>query len=398
MKRLYFFYAFSLISLLLYSFTQVDLGLALTRFPFLFSIQRAFQMIGYFNRPLSSFLYLVILTSLFTSYFLIMNAVKNNKVKNKDLWRLILITAGILLFSYNAFSHDFFNYIFDAKIFTFYGKNPYLFKALDFTGDPMLAFMHWTHRTYPYGPVWLIVTIPLSYLGFNIFVLNFILFKLLTVLSYLGSIYFIRKIANTIYPKHVIFMSAFFAFSPLVLIESLVSGHIDIFMILVALVSLYFLTQKRYILMFIFLLLSIGVKFATIFILPIFFVVLVLQIVKMKIPWNMVFMACIACLSLSVIAAANQSGNFQPWYLLVVMPFLALLSTNKYISIGSYIISIGALFTYLPFLYFGNWNKPVPELLNNLYIVVITFLVVIVIFWLMNNSKFKNQISKISIR
>lgn len=391
MKKITVLYLVSILSLFLYSFTQVDLGLALTRFPFLFSVQRVFQAVGYFNRPLSSLLYIMVLVLLFISYLIVLRLLKNGKFKKRDVWRLIIITAGILLFSYNAFSHDLFNYIFDAKIFTFYGKNPYLYKALDFAGDPMLAFMHWTHRTFPYGPVWLFVTIPLSYLGFNIFILNFILFKFLAVVSYLGSVYFIEKIANKLYPSHALFISGFFAFSPLVLIEGLVSGHIDIFMIFTALISLYFLIQNRYILMLVFLFISIGVKFATIFLLPVFLVVLVLQIMKIKVPWKMVFFICAICLSLSIIAASQQSGNFQPWYLLVIIPFLAFLSKNQFISIGSHVISAGALLAYLPFLYFGNWDEPVPTMLNQLYLILAILLTLIGVFGLFKNSKFKIQ-------
>jgi len=73
---------------------------------------------------------------------------------------LISILIGVgLLFSYPFLSHDLFNYLFDAKIVTFYHQNPYILKALDFPSDPWLRFMHWTHRTYPYGPSFLFLTL-----------------------------------------------------------------------------------------------------------------------------------------------------------------------------------------------------------------------------------------------
>lgn len=380
MNKIYVLYIFSILSLFLYSFTQVDLGLALTKFPGLFIIQRAFQNIGFFNRPLSALFYITVIISLFISYFLILKKSKINKTPDKRLWKLILITCLLLLVAYNAFSHDLFNYIFDAKIFTFYGKNPYQYKALDFPGDPMLGFMHWTHRIYPYGPVWLAVTIPLSYLSLQKFILNFILFKALAVLSYLGSVVYISKIAKKIMPKYECYIVSYFAFNPLIIIESLVSGHIDIFMLFLSIISIYYLTDKKYLLAVIFLVLSIGVKFATVFLVPVFLVTVTLQIARIKIPWNLIFATMLASLVIAVIAQTQVSGNFQPWYLLILFPFFALSIRNIYLLITGIIMSAGSLVTYVPYLYFGNWDDPVPQFLNRFYILTASFIVLFNIF------------------
>jgi len=84
----------------------------------------------------------------------------NNKYEKLKKLFIILIAVNILigLISYPAYSHDLFNYMFDAKIATFYQQNPYLYKALDFPTDPWLRFMHWTHRYYPYGPSFLLLS------------------------------------------------------------------------------------------------------------------------------------------------------------------------------------------------------------------------------------------------
>jgi len=68
-----------------------------------------------------------------------------------------------------------FNYILTQKIITHYQQNPYIHKALDFPGDPMLSFMHWTQRVYPYGPVWLGLTaaIIISWFGFFLHIFMF---------------------------------------------------------------------------------------------------------------------------------------------------------------------------------------------------------------------------------
>ena len=93
---------------------------------------------------------------MFIYYFYFLYAVYKKKINKKIIRNLIVITSIGLGFSYVAFSYDLFNYIFDAKIITFYHQNPYFHKALDYPGDPMLSFMRWTHRVYPYGPIWLV--------------------------------------------------------------------------------------------------------------------------------------------------------------------------------------------------------------------------------------------------
>lgn len=137
------------IGLFFYSFTQIDLGLVITRIPWLYVIEQQFQYIGYFNRPLSTLFYVILMLSLAVLYFSLLSLLKNQKVSPRFFWSLLGIISVVLFFSYNAFSYDLFNYIFDAKILTHYGQNPYVHKALDYPGDPMLGFMHWTHRTYP---------------------------------------------------------------------------------------------------------------------------------------------------------------------------------------------------------------------------------------------------------
>ena len=170
------FYIFVILCLFLYSFTQIDLGLTVTRFAGVAQIQRAFQWVGFFNRPLSTWLDVLITLALFKFYIFFILFARKKILTSRTFWIIVFILTGILALSYTAYSYDIFNYIFDAKIFTHYGANPYLHKALDYPGDPMLSFMHWTHRTYPYGPIWLGLTIPLSYLGLNFFVPTYFLF------------------------------------------------------------------------------------------------------------------------------------------------------------------------------------------------------------------------------
>ncbi len=354
------FYIGVIIALFLYSFTQVDLSLTLSRLSIYQTTGKLFQYIGYFQRPLSAQLYIVILLLLFGFYFFFLAVAKRNLISKKQLWGVIIATSAILTFSYNAFSYDLFNYIFDAKIITHYGQNPFLHKALDFPGDPMLSFMRWTHRVYPYGPTWLGLTVPLSFIGMNIFLPTFFLFKMLMSACFVATAYFIGRILEKTSPKNELLGVAFFALNPLVIIESLVSAHNDIVMLMLAVAALYFFLSSKYIRAFILLFLSIGVKFATVFILPILILELILRRFKKKITAQFLIISICTVMSVAVVVASVRT-NFQPWYLLYVLPFAALLSDKYYIKLPIVVLSFSSLLLYVPFLQEGNWNPPIPE-------------------------------------
>lgn len=376
-KFVYFGWILSSVLLLFYSFTQVDLGLTLTKASFWQLIQKSFQYIGYFNRPLSTYIFLFIIFLLFGFYVLTLGLLEKGIIKKTDLWKIIFIVSGILFFSYNAFSYDLFNYIFDARIFTHYHQNPYLFKALDFPGDPMLGFMHWTHRTYPYGPVWLGLTIPFSFLGMGYFLVTFYLFKFIAFLSFLGSVYFIEKILLKTKTSDSSSGVAFFALNPLILIEFLVSAHNDILMIFFAILSIYLLISKKRFVSAIALILSIGIKFATVFILPFYLVFLLSK----KGNYQKLFFMLFILMTIPILLASYRT-NYQPWYFLYFLTFASFISDRYYVFIPSLIISLVSVLNYVPFLYFGNWNPPIPDIILKLNVgtVLVSFLVILIYF------------------
>ncbi len=374
LKLIFPLWIFSAIALLLYSFTQVDLSLTLSQVSIWQGVQKAFQYVGYFNRPLSTALYIGIIIFMFILYLKTLDMVRNNLLTGKLLWKIIIAISAVLFLSYNAFSYDLFNYIFDAKIVTFYNQNPYEHKALDYPGDPMLSFMHWTHRTYPYGPVWLFLTVPLSFIGFGYFLLTFYLFKLLMVLGYIGSAFFIERIAKKLEVNTLLALSAF-ALNPLVITESLVSAHNDIVMAFFAIVAIFYFFEKKFFHSIVLLGASAAIKFATILILP----ALLLETV-FKVSRETVVKAVVVSMIAGVAIAIGRT-NFQPWYLLFVIPFAALISNKFYVVIPIVVISFFALLQYVPFLYLGNWNPPVPLILNQMMIVSIIASGVLIVVW-----------------
>lgn len=359
-KRTLFFWIFGAILLFFYTFTQVDLSLTLTSLPFAAKILLGFQYIGFFNRPLSSLIYILLLLLFASLYFFTLLRVKRDQISKKALLGIILSTSIILTFSYNAFSYDIFNYIFDAKIVTHYNENPYLHKALDYTGDPMLSFMRWTHRVYPYGPVWLALTIPVSYLGFGFFIPTFFLFKILSLSFYLIGVLFLYRLAKLVSREKALFITSLFALNPLVIYEGLISSHLDIVMTSLMIAAIYFLFQKKNIKSYVFLVFSIGIKFATVFLLPIF--------IFKKFIKAYFFETAVFLLLLSAVAQAIRE-TFQPWYIMTAIPLIGLTKLKRPLVLNL-ILTIGGLLYYLPPIRYGDWNKPVPQ---QLYAILLLF-------------------------
>lgn len=359
----------AVVSMLLYSFTQVDLNLTLSRISLVFAIQDFFQYIGYFERSLSTWLYSACIVLLYTSYAFVLYKTRKNKVSVGGVWMLVISTCILLLVSYPAFSYDIYNYMFDSRIVTEYGQNPYVHKALDYPSDPWINFMRWTHRTYPYGPLWIAMTVPLTFVTGGTFLPALFLFKALMMISYIISVWAIYHIQKNVFPEHALLSMVAFALNPLVIVESLVSSHNDIVMMALALMGLYGLVVNSYVRYGAMLILSVLIKFATGALLPVF---LWVWWVRNRINrtnktnktyMEAVFLVCLCCMGLAVIAATVRT-QFQPWYLLYVIPFASLLFHKYYVSIPMVVVSIAGLLQYVPFLYRGNWDPPVPDILN----------------------------------
>jgi len=349
--------------LLFYSYSQIDLNLTLSSNSLYQKIQNALIWFGYYQRPYSSLIFIAILIFL-TGFYRVF--LRQSQLRIKYLFLLL----SVLVFAYPLLSHDIFNYIFDTRILLHYGLNPWTHKALDFPGDTWVRFMHWTHRNYPYGPSWLLVSIPFYLFGLGKFSLTFLSFKLSSFIFYcltVWALYKFTKDKNTV---------AFYAFHPLVLLDFLVSAHNDMVMMFFALFSFLLLKQKKYILSSVILILSIGVKYVSVVFLPVWFYGFYMSIRNNKLEYDKL-MAINFWLSVLVVVLVSIKREFQSWYLLWPLVFAALNPKSSWSKILSW-FAVSVMFLYVPFIYFGEWQKPIANIKT--IIVVVSFLVPVLVF------------------
>jgi hypothetical protein len=359
-----------LLFFIIYSYTQVDLNLTLSGNSVYQSIQTALTQIGYFNRLLSGTIFLVFLGLLFSIYLFCLHQLIKGKLETKTIKWLIGVSV-ILLFAYPAFSHDLFNYMFDARIVTRYGLDPHFFKALDFPFDPWVRFMRWTHRYYPYGPGWLILTLVPSYLGMGKFVLTLFLFKLMFLGFHLGNIWLIWQIGDEWGSDKRIFSSVFYALNPLVMIESLVSPHNEVMLWFFALTAIYFLIKRTGAGAIILLVISVSMKYLSVILFPLFW---------WTKPTNKFFYIYAFWLWVIALIPVVLSRELYSWYAIPIVG-LATLTGSRLINILTIAVSAGLLMRYWPFLLKGNYG-PVTENYQNLVLLggtlVVGFLLLII--------------------
>jgi hypothetical protein len=371
------FWILASVSLLVFSFTQVDLALTFFKFGFWQPIQDSLQHVGFYEHVIGTQIYVGILVLLYVLYFVTLYLATKKKLSRSLLVTIILCVTGILVLSYNAFSYDMFNYIFDAKIFTYYHANPYTHRGLDFPHDPMLGYMRYIERFYPYGPGWLAVTIPLSFIGFQIFIVTFYLFKLLMAVSFLGSIFLIEKIAKKTKIINPLVAVASFALNPLVLIECLVSSHNDIVMIFFVLLALYYAVQEKYPQTILFYIISVLVKFATVFAFPMFFY----KYFKKR---QTLFFDMLIVIMITAVVLASLRINYQPWYLLYIIPFISFRATKYFYFIPLNIAAFGTLLLYAIYIFYHNVNPDTSRLMgavqNNFFLAAAGALVLSFLF------------------
>ncbi|MEK7097124.1 MAG: hypothetical protein AAB705_00805 [Patescibacteria group bacterium] len=320
----YFLYFIVILLFSIYSYSLVDLNLTLFNHKLWDNFRSFIIQIGYFNRGLSTTIFFSGIAIFYLLYFL------SKKLKPNPI-KLAIVIGLVSLIAYPFLSHDFFNYMFDAKILTFYGKNPYLFKALDFPADHWTRFMHWTHRVYPYGPTFLPITLIPSFLSGGKFILSLFFFKLTFVSFYLGAVWAVSKIDKN--------KALIIATHPLIIIEGLVTPHNDLISMSLGLIGIYLLFNKNFWSRVLFIVSGL-IKYST---LPIL-------LISKKNKWLNILAFIGTLVPLFYLSFFSE---IQPWYFLILFIFLPIFP-NLINKIEFFLI--GLICSYYPYIMLGGWD------------------------------------------
>lgn len=321
-------YTILLICLSFYSFVFIHPNLTMINASWWEPLHANLVHFGYLQRQDSSkvFLFLICFLTLFYVYIS-----RKKKIPITPL-HIGILFFFITIFSYPFLSNDFFNYIFDAKILTFYRQNPYFHAPQEFVNDPWLRFMDWIHRSYPYGPSFLPITIIPSFFSFGVFIFNYISFKVLSGLFYLLGIWSLQKMNKR--------LALIFAIHPFVLIEGLINAHNDLIAVSLGLFGLYLFSKKKKISSLVFLVLSALIKYISIPVLVLY--------------WDHKYAKYVAIvLQVSLLVYLLSTRAQLAWYFLVLFLFLPSFP-NIIFSLD--IFFFGLLLSNYQFIRYGTWN------------------------------------------
>lgn len=320
----------------LYSFALIDPNITFFNHPLWSRFLEQVLQLGYYHRDTSWAIYLsfVIIFFLFNFYF-------TKYYKKFSVMKLAIMIGFLLLLSYTFISHDFLKYMFDAKIATFYHKNPYLFRPIDFSYDPWLRFLQWIEQPFRYGPIFLLIIIVPSFLSMGKFLLSFIFFKTTFVLFYLLAVFVLQKMNKR--------WGIIFATHPLIIIDGLVNAHNDIIGVSLMIVGIYWLLQNKSLKGRLFLLLSIGIKYLT---LPTLFLSKHKKSIINKLIFLSLLMIPFALLNSYI--GNKFSAEIQTWYFIVILGFLPF---YEELITKFNVLFFGLLISYFPFIRFGVWEN-----------------------------------------
>ncbi len=335
-----------LFSILSYAFVDPNLSY----------LKNIYSGFAFSNRLLIAFFYgiSVIIFFIFYGFFIWLGIKK--KLQLREVFTLIAITAGALLFSYPAMlSYDIFNYIATSKVLFFYHENPYVVMPIEFMGDPLLAFMHAANKIALYGPVWVVLTGIPYLLGFGNFIVTLFSFKIFIIMFYLATTILIWKISKNILPVIL------FSLNPLIVVETLISGHNDIIMVFLVLFSFFLLANKKIFLGILFFILSIFIKYTTILLIPVLLLIVWKLTKNKRVEWMRIyFFSSLAMLTAFFLSPIRE--EIYPWYAIWFLPFIFFTIDKKFLINISIFFSLSLLLRYVPYILTGTYAGHTPIL------------------------------------
>jgi hypothetical protein len=383
----------------LFSYILTEPNLILSSHPLYWNFQLAMWEKFYHQSQFITASYIFLILMLFLCFAWILSELKKDRsplklnLKSKYLWLYGLILTPLSL-SYNALSHDIFNYAFNARMVLKWGYNPHVKTALDFIQiDDWVRFMHNIHTTAPYGYGWTVISLIPAFLGMEKFLPSLFFFRLFMILSIFLLYVALQHLSNTINKRNLnLYELALVFLNPLLLLEVVSNYHNDLWMMAPAVLSVSMLLRMfqpkmseksfkykmfYFLILILLLLFSISIKIVTILLVPLFvfglllifflpnYANLIQKRFNIAIPgqwiakiliwttlWIEKYIPTILAIVLFIPLFTLRSQQFLSWYMLWIIVWLPFIQ-SKTIKNTILIFCLSSLLRYVPWLYNG---------------------------------------------
>jgi alpha-1,6-mannosyltransferase len=174
----------------------------------------------------------------------------------REAWRGTIAprTVVVLAVAYHVvvlllpllFSRDVYSYAYYGRIAGTYHANPYVLTPADFPRDPLAAFVgpKWASTPAVYGPLWTLLSSGLTRVVDGIAGL-IVAFRVIAAASSLATIGVVVWLTRRLWPEREAFAVAAIGLNPVVLFQSVGSGHNDLLVALAIVGALALLHAKR---------------------------------------------------------------------------------------------------------------------------------------------------------
>jgi Gpi18-like mannosyltransferase len=238
-------------------------------------------------------------------------------------------------------SKDVYSNIFYAKIAARYGSNPYIITPQRFASDQLMAYvsLNWKNTAIVYGPLHTYLSIFMNLVAGHGITANIYVFKGAMAIFHLINTLLVWGILAYLAPGRQRFGTMIYAWNPLALIIGVGGGHNDLMMMTFVLIALFFLVRGKKWPGYVFLCLSVMVKYITIILVVALIIYLIFRKTRTRDRLRDLFI---------------YSAIFAAIFFILFLPFwegfntfsstLRNLQINNYISIGGL---LSAAFSYI---------------------------------------------------
>ncbi|HEY3993286.1 MAG TPA: hypothetical protein VGM01_10450 [Ktedonobacteraceae bacterium] len=149
------------------------------------------------------------------------------------IWLGVIVAGAIYVVTPGILSHDTMVYAGYSRLLAVYHANPYFAFYSAFPRDPLASFDQWSNVNSLYGPIWMLVCAALGQFVRPTPESYIIAFRLFALSMHLLNMWLVdRALYTMVHSKRVRALGMLlYGWNPLVLLESSLNGHNDVFML-----------------------------------------------------------------------------------------------------------------------------------------------------------------------
>ncbi len=165
-------------------------------------------------------------------------------------------------------SGDLYLYMFYGREIAKYGANPIVYAPDHFSSDPHFLWVNWPNLPSAYGPLWLMLSAGLSAVAGDGLFSNILAYKVAVLVMHLLATAAVYLFLKEVRPELATWGAIFYGWNPMVIFETIASGHNDVMMALFVGLSLIAAMRRRWLFAVGFLMAAVMVKASALLLLP----------------------------------------------------------------------------------------------------------------------------------